>query len=89
MKYSALDQMNTRRYLLLIQKELGKYIGEMNNDQLRNEVTDALTKLLPTNEHSVKCDIENNPSTIIENNQLVAEIKDPDDKLIYKFTLYP
>lgn len=84
-KHSAFDRLNVRRLFLYLERRTVKmlryYIGEPNTDFTRQRVVDTLTPLYEycvnnsgLYDYKLKCDAENNPPDIIDDNTLIVDI---------------
>lgn len=84
-KHSAFDRLNVRRLFLYLERKTVKalryYVGEPNTVYTRNRVIDTLNPIyayVASNsglyDYMLKCDEENNPPDVIDDNTLVVDI---------------
>jgi phage tail sheath protein FI len=82
---SAVDRVNVRRMLLVIEKAMAKYlqgqIFNLNNIFTRSQIVNALNLYLDNiksrnglYDYLVVCDTSNNTAQIIDNNELVVDV---------------
>jgi phage tail sheath protein FI len=85
LRKTALDRINVRRLLLYLEKNVfnvAKYfIYEANGPYLRQRFIDAVRPILEyakngngISDYYIKCDEENNPQNVVDNNAIVCEI---------------
>lgn len=85
LKKTALDRINVRRLMLHIEKSVlrvAKYfLYEQNSEYLRQKFVDMIKPIFEDvkngngiSEYYIKCDEQNNPGTIQDNNTLVCDI---------------